>query len=261
MSGFTGPGGLTDFTGKRVLVTGSTGCIGRAIAICFHTAGARVALHYRENEEEARKLAFSLKHQGGDAEPFCGDLVDPEDVELLMDSVVARFGGLDILVNNAGVRSETPVDRISPEEWDRILAADLISVHLMTRSATRVMKGIGRGCIVNIASIEGTAPAPGHAHYAAAKGGLISYTKACAQELGPFGIRVNAVSPGIVHRDGIEKDWPDGVNRWLSAAPLGRLANPEDVGYACLYLASGWASFVTGVNLAVDGGIGTLPGY
>lgn len=248
------PAGLTDFSGKTVLITGSTGGLGRALAVSFHTAGARVALHYHRHEEEARKLAFTLNQKGGEAVPLGGDLTDPQDVELLIDALVARFGTLDVLINNAGDRSEFPVERISGEEWDRILSINLKGVHLLTRGVIPVMKRGGGGSIVNIASIEGDHPGSDHAHYAASKGGVIAYTKACARELGGAGIRVNAVSPGLISRPGIDTQWPDGVRRWEEVSSLGRLVSPEEVGYAALFLASGWASAVTGINLVVDCG-------
>jgi NAD(P)-dependent dehydrogenase (short-subunit alcohol dehydrogenase family) len=114
---------------------------------------------------------------------------------------------------------------------------------------------------VNVASIEGLKPAPAHSHYVAAKSGVLAYTRSAALELGPHGIRVNAVSPGLIWREGIEEAWPEGVASFRSRAPLGRLGRPEEIAEACLFLASPRASFVTGANLVVDGGILTAPAF
>ncbi|HEX9722828.1 MAG TPA: SDR family oxidoreductase, partial [Vicinamibacteria bacterium] len=115
------------------------------------------------------------------------------------------------------------------------------------------------GAVVNVASIEGIQPAPGHSHYSAAKSGVLAYTRSAALELGPHGIRVNAVSPGLIWREGIEEAWPEGVASFRSRAPLRRIGRPEEVAEACLFLASPRASFITGANLVVDGGILTAP--
>jgi NAD(P)-dependent dehydrogenase (short-subunit alcohol dehydrogenase family) len=152
---------------------------------------------------------------------------------------------------------------MSEEEWDRVVDTNLKSVFLGTQAAARQMKGQDPpgGAIVNIASIEGESPAPLHSHYNAAKAGVIMHTRAAALELGPHGIRVNSVSPGLIWRPGIEEDWPEGVEHWQQAAPLTRLGRPEDVADACLFLASPAARWITGANLRVDGGVLSRPAF
>ena len=118
-----------------------------------------------------------------------------------------------------------------------------------------MMRERGGGAIVNVGSILGTNPALDHSHYNSAKAAVLAFTRSAAQELGPFGIRVNSVSPGLIHKDGIERDWPEGVERWLGKVPLGRLGEPEDIADACLFLASPAARWISGQNLAVDGGV------
>jgi NAD(P)-dependent dehydrogenase (short-subunit alcohol dehydrogenase family) len=143
-------------------------------------------------------------------------------------------------------------------EWDAVIDANLRSVAACTRAGAARMMARGRGgCIVNIASIEAENPAPLHSHYNAAKAGVIMFTRSAAAELGPHGIRVNAVSPGLIWRAGIEREWPDGVERFQAAAPLGRLGMSDDVADACLFLASPGARWITGANLVVDGGVMT----
>ena len=132
---------------------------------------------------------------------------------------------------------------------------NLESMFLCTQAAAAVMRERGGGAIVNIGSISATNPATDHSHYNSAKSGVVTFTRSCAQELGPFGIRVNAVSPGLIHKPGIEKAWPEGVGRWRSRAPLRRLGEPEDIADACLFLASPAARWISGQNLAVDGGM------
>jgi NAD(P)-dependent dehydrogenase (short-subunit alcohol dehydrogenase family) len=156
---------------------------------------------------------------------------------------------------------------MSDEEWDAMIDANLRSVFLCTQIAARQMVNQPKidqdlaGAIINIASIEGENPAPMHSHYNAAKGGVLMYTRASAFELGAQGIRVNAVSPGLIWTEGIEKSWPDGVDRWHEAAPLERLGMPDDVADACLFLASPAARWITGANLRVDGGVMTRPSF
>ena len=132
---------------------------------------------------------------------------------------------------------------------------NLESTFLCTRAAAAVMRGRGGGAIVNIGSISATNPASDHSHYNSAKAAVLAFTRSCAQELGPAGIRVNSVSPGLIRKAGIEKEWPEGVERWLGKVPLGRLGEPDDIADACLFLASPAARWITGQNLAVDGGV------
>ncbi len=252
------PNELLDFSGKVVLVTGGGSGIGRGIALRFAQAGADVALNYLHSEEGAALTAAEIVKLGRQAYSFQADVTDSEAVAALFTSVVDYFGRLDMLINNAGIFPLHSLETMPVEAWDQVLDANLRSTFLCTQAAARQMKAQDEGgAVINIASIEGEHPAPAHSHYVAAKSGVLAFTKAAAYELGPSGIRVNAVSPGLIYREGLENDWPDGVSRYQAAAPLGRLGQPEDVADACLFLASPAARWITGANLVVDGGVTT----
>jgi 3-oxoacyl-[acyl-carrier protein] reductase len=234
------------------IVTGSGSGHGRGIARRFAEAGASVVVHYRTSESGAREVVEAIESAGGGARALRADLTRGEDVERLFDAVVEEFGGLDVLVNNAGIYPLASLVDMTEGEWEAVVDANLKSVHLCTQAAARRMED--GGTIVNVGSVEALQPMPMHAHYDAAKAGVLMYTRAAALELGPRGIRVNAVSPGLIGREGIEEAWPEGVERWFQAAPLGRMGTPEDVADACLFLASDGARWITGANLVVDGG-------
>jgi NAD(P)-dependent dehydrogenase (short-subunit alcohol dehydrogenase family) len=234
--------------GKAALVTGATGGIGAGIAARLAAQGARVLAHYRTRPPD-----------GPEALAAQADLREPAEVDRLVRTAVDRLGGLDIVVNNAGVQPVRPLSQLTLADWREVFAGTLDTAFLVTKAAAKLM-GHG-GSIINIGSIEGTLPAVGHAHYASAKAALLMHTKAAALEYGPHGIRVNAVSPGLISRPDLEQAWPTGVASWLEHAPLGRLGTPEDVGDACAFLASDLSRWITGQNLVVDGGMSVVPAW
>jgi NAD(P)-dependent dehydrogenase (short-subunit alcohol dehydrogenase family) len=251
-----------DFRGKIALVTGAGKGLGSGIALGFARAGATVALHYRSSQDEAQAVVDEIGRLGGSAQRFQADLTQAAQVERLFEQVFAAYGRLDVLVNNAGDYPVHALLEITPDEWQRVIAANLTSVFLTTQASAKRLIAAGQtGAIVNIATIEALFPAYGHAHYSAAKAGVVMATQSAALELGAYGIRVNAVSPGLIGREGIEQSWPDGVERWKKAAPLTRLGTFQDIADACLFLASPASAWITGANLVVDGGVSCRPAF
>lgn len=225
---------MIDLSGKVVLVTGAGGTIGAGIAARFANAGAQVVTH--------RGLAD-------------GDL--RTEAERVVSDAFATHGRLDAVVNNAGVQPVDPLPGMTTGQWQSVVDTNLTGPFAVTQAAVSYLPS--GGSITHIASIEGTHPAPGHAHYAASKAALIMHARAAALEYGPRGIRVNTVSPGLIARPGIASEWPEGVARWEEAAPLTRLGSPKDIGNACVFLASDLASWITGHDLVVDGGVTARP--
>ena len=246
---------LLDLEGRVALVTGAGGGIGAAVATRLAEAGADVAVHYRSNEAGARATASRVEARGGRTAVLQADITDPGQVDELFRGCVDTLGRPDILVNNAGLYPVSSLLDMDPAEWDEVVRVNLHGVHHCTRAAaSRMVEEERRGVIVNISSIEGEVPMPGHAHYTAAKAGVGMHTRTAAAELGRHGIRVNAVAPGLIGREGLEDDWPEGVAAWRAGCPLGRVGAPEDVADACVFLASPAARWITGTTLVVDGG-------
>jgi 3-oxoacyl-[acyl-carrier protein] reductase len=239
---------LFDLHGLVALVTGSSGSIGSGIARRLHEAGTSVVVHASRDGSALEPLTAEL---GGRVATTVGDV--EREAGAICARAVEAFGRLDIVVNNAGIQPVAGLTDLGREEVSEMLRVNSGGVAAMTREAALLMTS--GGSIVNIASIEGVQPAFQHSHYAASKAAVIMHTRAAALELGPRGIRVNCVSPGLIESPGIEQAWPEGVARWHAAAPLHRLGTPADVADAVLFLASPAARWISGANLVVDGGV------
>ena len=251
---------LLDLTGRVALVTGGSGGIGAGIARRLHEAGASVAVHYRSDEPGADQLVAELGSRAVAIGGPIGDVTDETSIEALLDQIEGVLSTVDLLVNNAALQPLAPIMEMDATEFDAVMATNVGGVFRMTRALARRLASRGSGgAVVNVASIEGLHPAFNHSHYSASKAALLLYTRAAALEFGPLGIRVNAVAPGLIDREGLREAWPDGVERWQSKAPLGRLGEPTDVADACLFLLSSAARWVTGSTLVVDGGMLTHP--
>ena len=253
------PAQLLDLTGRVVAVTGAGGGIGGGIASRLLAAGATVAAHTRASPLDG--LTGGLP--AADRErviPVTADLTDPDGPSRVVAAALEGGGRLDGLVNNAGIQPIAHFADLTDRQWSEMLDVNLTAAHRLTAAAAAVMKEAGRGgSIVHIASIEGHHAPVMHGHYGVSKAGLIMHARSAALAYGPDGIRVNAVSPGLIHRPGLEEDWPDGVTRWERACPLGRMGSPQEVGDACVFLVSDLARWITGAELIVDGGVSAHP--
>ncbi|KOG31629.1 SDR family NAD(P)-dependent oxidoreductase [Streptomyces resistomycificus] len=246
--------------GHVALVTGAGGGIGRGIALRFAEEGAAVALHCRTAFEAASEVASRILGLGGRAVVLRADLADEDACRrLVQEAAEWGAGRLSALVNNAGVQPTQALPGMTAGEWRAVVDTNLSSVFACTQAAAEVMRQQGEGSVTHIASIEAGHPAVDHAHYAASKAAVVAHARAAALEYGPHGIRINTVSPGLIDREGLARAWPEGVRRWERAAPLGRLGRPQDVGDACVFLASPLASWITGQDLVVDGGVSARP--
>ncbi len=245
--------GLLDLTGRTALITGAGGGIGSAISRKLADAGARVILHYNNSNTNVETLAREI---GAERIIRC-DLSKPADIKAMIETLVSEACTPNLLVNNAGVQTVAPILDADEQVWQDINKVNLGGVYALTQYvANALVAEKSGGSIVNIASIEGLDPAEGHAHYATSKAAVLMYTRASALELGKHDIRVNAVAPGLISRPGIEEDWPDGVQRWQTRAPLSRLGTGDDIANAVLFLLSPAAVWISGNTLQVDGGMG-----
>ncbi|HZA15112.1 MAG TPA: 3-oxoacyl-[acyl-carrier-protein] reductase [Myxococcaceae bacterium] len=244
-----------DLKEKVVLLTGGSRGIGRACAIAFAGAGARVVFSYAGNEPAANETVDLAEKAGGKAKATRFDVSDTRACGEAVDEVVKEFGRLDVLVNNAGVAVDGLVMRVKDEDWDKQFDINLKGAFALIRAATRPMMKQRGGAIVNLTSVVGEMGNAGQAAYAASKAGLIGLTKSIARELASRNIRCNAVSPGFIGTD-MTAHLPEETRKNMMATiPLARLGTPEDVAQAVLFLASDAAAYVTGEVLRVNGGM------
>jgi NAD(P)-dependent dehydrogenase (short-subunit alcohol dehydrogenase family) len=249
-------------TGKVAVVTGGGAGIGRGIAECLVSFGARVAIFDRD-PERATSVAAALEGKGGEALALEVDVREGAAVERAVEHTVDRFGAIDVLVNNAGGVFAAPFLETTEKGWDALHRANLKHVYHCTQSVARRMveRGAG-GSVINVVSIEGVRAAPLYATYAAAKAGAINFTKTLALELAPHGIRVNALAPDICLTEGLRALMDEASQeRAKLTVPLGRLGEPEDLGGVAVFLASDLSRYLTGETLHVDGGTHAAAGW
>lgn len=245
---------------KVAVVTGSGAGIGKAIAEVFAKEGAFVVAASRR-AANGQPVVDGIINAGGRAAFVCCDVSREQDVAALMAKTVDLYGRVDILVNNAGVNFVSPFEAVTPDDWDRVINTDLRGTYLCSRAAILEMLKTGKGSIVNIATVHTSACLPGAAPYDAAKWGIIGLTKSLAVEFASRGIRVNALSPGLIATqiwDDIQAAAPSQeqcIEYWKTQIPMGRVGTCEEQAYAAVFLASDEAAYITGANLYADGGM------
>ena len=241
--------------GKTALVTGASRGIGRAIALRLAAEGVRVAINYAGNVKAAEEVKAAVEAAGGAAILCQADISDSAAVEAMVADVVKEFGTIDILVNNAGITRDTLLMRMKDEDFAKVLDTNLKGVFYCTKAVAKLMMKKRSGRIVNMASVVGLVGNAGQTNYAAAKAGVIGFSKSAARELASRGITVNVVAPGFIGTD-MTAVLPEAVKeKTLAGIPLGKMGEPEDVANAVLFLASEQASYITGQVVNVDGGM------
>ena len=247
-----------DLQGKVALVTGASSGIGRATAQALAKNGARVAINFLRNNEGAEAARAQITNDGGRAIVVQADVTQSTEVRSLVDQTVAEFGPIDILVNNAGSLVERlKILELTEERWDEVIDLNLKSAFLCSQAVAASMMERKTGAIINVSSIAGrNGGALGSIHYSAAKGGLITFTKGLAKELAPFGVRVNAVSPGVVDTPYHEQfSSPEMMKTYAGMIPMGRVGTPAEVGKVICFLASDAASYLAGETIEINGGM------
>ena len=244
-----------NLTGKVALVTGASRGIGQAAAIELAKAGADVVVNFIGNEAVAQETVAAIEALGRKAIKIKADVGNAEDVQAMVDEAVAAFGHIDILVNNAGITRDGLLIRMKDSDWDDVLNINLKGVYLVTKAVAKLMVKQRAGRIINMTSVSGVTGNVGQANYAAAKAGVIGFTKTCAKELAARGITVNAVAPGFIET-AMTDVLPEKIKEGIAATvPFGRMGQPEEIASVVTFLASDFASYITGQVLNVDGGM------
>jgi 3-oxoacyl-[acyl-carrier protein] reductase len=241
--------------GKTAIITGASRGIGHGIALAFAREGANVAFTYLSSDEKARALEAELAAQGIKAKGYKSDAGDYKAAEELVTQVVAEFGTVDILVNNAGITRDTLLMRMSEQQWDEVMNANLKSVFNLTKAVIKPMLKAKKGSIINMSSVVGVRGNAGQSNYAASKAGIIGFTKSIALELGSRSIRSNAIAPGFIETEMTAALDEKTVQQWRESIPLKRGGTVDDVANATLFLASDMSTYITGQCLHVCGGM------
>lgn len=240
---------------KVALITGATRGIGKGIALNFAKNGATVAFTYVSSDEKARALEAELAALGVKAKGYKSDAGDFKAADDLVNAVVSDFGTIDVLVNNAGITRDTLLMRMSEQQWDEVITANLKSVFNLTKAVQRPMLKAKKGSIINMSSVVGVKGNAGQSNYAASKAGIIGFTKSVALELGSRNIRSNAIAPGFIETEMTGALDEKVIQQWRDGIPLKRGGTAEDVANTCLFLASDMSAYITGQCINVCGGM------
>jgi len=240
---------------KTALITGASRGIGEAIAIKFAENGANIAFTYLSSDERAKALEDKLTAMGVKAKAYKSDAGDYAAAEQLANDVTKEFGTIDICVNNAGISRDNLLLRLTPEQWDEVMQANLKSIYNLTKQVIRPMMKARKGSIINLSSVVGVKGNAGQSSYAASKAGIIGFTKSIAQEIGSRNIRVNAIAPGFIETDMTHYLKDGGAEKWFEKIPLGRFGKPEEIADVALFLASDMSNYVTGQVISTCGGM------
>lgn len=241
--------------GKVALISGASRGIGRGIALKFAEQGANIAFTYLSSVEKGEALAKELEAFGIKAKGYRSDAADFKASEDLVNSVVTDFGTVDVLVNNAGITRDTLLMRMSEQQWDEVINANLKSVFNLTKAVQKPMLKQRKGSIINMSSVVGIKGNAGQANYSASKAGIIGFTKSVALELGSRNIRSNAIAPGFIETEMTDALDPKVVEAWRASVPLKRGGTSEDVANATVFLASDMSAYITGQVINVCGGM------
>jgi len=243
-----------ELKGRVAIVTGASLGIGAAIARAFGSQGCSVAVNYRRHAPEAESLTSAIVSAGGRAKAYACDVADTAQVQQMVDSVRADFGGLDILVNNAGINRDGVTWKMTEEQWDAVIDTNLKGCFNFVRAVAPLFREKKSGRVVNMTSINGMRGKFGQLNYSASKAGIIGLTKTLARELGASNVNVNAVAPGLIETDMVATMPEEAKAKSMAETVLGRLGTPDDVAAVVLFLCSNGARHITGEVIKVDGG-------
>jgi 3-oxoacyl-[acyl-carrier protein] reductase len=243
--------------GRVALVTGASRGIGRAIALKLARHGAAVIVNYRGSHQSAQEVVREIEAFGGEAVALGADVSNGEEVKKMIAEIKERFGRLDILVNNAGINEDSLLLRMKSENWEKVINTNLTGTFNCTREALKLILKSDSGSIINISSVVGQIGNAGQCNYAAAKAGIIGFTRSLAREMAGRNVRVNAVAPGFIDTDMTAKLSQEVREKLLAQIPMGKLGSPEDVANAVLFLAQPSSGYITGQTINVDGGMVT----
>ncbi len=239
---------------KIALVTGGSRGIGRQICIDLAEEGYKVIINYNKSEESAKEVEKTLKKRGLECEIFKADISKEKEVKKMFDFCLEKYKTINLLVNNAGISFEGLITDMAEEDWDKIVNVNLKSVFLCSKEALKTMISAHKGKIINISSMWGVTGGSCEVAYSATKAGIIGFTKALAKEVGPSGINVNAIAPGVIMTDMMNDFTEEDIRVLKEETPIMQLGSPQDISNAVLFLASEKSNFITGQIIGVNGG-------